>query len=151
MRQGYLPRHRQLAAADQADIGDGVVGGAEGAGGDDGGTPAGEAGDAMDTGGLERFRQARRRQEGGEAPRQPRLPCLRRAEEQDMMVTTPAGSSPLGLSHSVVAAMAPTQALEHDESPRVFTCAAVTCLCVATGSGARSWSGPKPRQSHYGW
>ena len=27
--------------------------------------------DAMDPGGLQRFRQARRRQEGGEAPRQP--------------------------------------------------------------------------------
>jgi hypothetical protein len=50
MRQGHLPRRGELAATDQADIGDGVVGGAEGAGGDDGGVPTRQAGDAVDLG-----------------------------------------------------------------------------------------------------
>jgi hypothetical protein len=84
------PPAGQLAAADQPDIGDGVMRGAEGAGGDDGGTPPGEAGDAMDTGGLQRFRQARRHQEGGEAPRQPRRARPRKLEQQDIMDTMPA-------------------------------------------------------------
>ncbi len=46
--------------------------GAEGAGGDDGGTPTRQASDAMDAGGLQGFHQAHRRQDGGQAPRQPR-------------------------------------------------------------------------------
>ena len=81
MGQGHLPWPRQLAAADHADSGDGVVGGAEGVGGDDGGAIAGEASDAMDPGGLPRCRPAHRRQEGTKPPRQHRLPGPRRAEE----------------------------------------------------------------------
>jgi hypothetical protein len=34
--------------------------------------PTRQAGDAMDAGGLQRFRQAHGRQDGGEPPRQPR-------------------------------------------------------------------------------
>ena len=48
----YFPRHRHLAAADQADIGDGVVGGATGARGDSGGACAGEASAAVEARGL---------------------------------------------------------------------------------------------------
>jgi hypothetical protein len=81
MRQRHLSRRWQLAATDQAHIGDGMVGGAERTRGDDSGPPPGEAGDAMDAGGLPRVRQARRRQEGGEAPRQLRRARPRRAEE----------------------------------------------------------------------
>jgi hypothetical protein len=95
VRQGHLPRHGPLAAADQAHIGDGVVGGSEGARGDDGGAVAGQAGDARDAGGLQRCRPAHRRQEGDEASRQPRLPCPGGAEEQDVMDRTPASPSPL--------------------------------------------------------
>jgi hypothetical protein len=46
VRQRPLPRHRPLAAADHAHIGDGVMGGPEGARRDDDGAPAGEPGDA---------------------------------------------------------------------------------------------------------
>jgi hypothetical protein len=80
VRQGHLPRHRGLAAANHAHLGDGVVGSQERVRGDDGGAPADQAGDAMDPGGLRRLRQAHRRQEGGRrragidvhAPRGPR-------------------------------------------------------------------------------
>jgi hypothetical protein len=54
--QGHLPRHGQLAATDQAHIGDHVVTGAERVRGDDSGAPAGQAGDARDPGGLQRCR-----------------------------------------------------------------------------------------------
>jgi hypothetical protein len=67
VRQRHFPRQRHLAAPDQAHLGDGVMGGATRACGDDGGAGAGEAGDAMDAGGLQRFGQAHRRQDGGQA------------------------------------------------------------------------------------
>ena len=70
MRQRDLPRHGQLAAADQAHIGDGVAGSAERAGGDDSGAPDGTAGDALDAQGIEGFGRGHRRQDGGEATRQ---------------------------------------------------------------------------------
>jgi hypothetical protein len=41
MGQRHIPRHRQLAAADHADRGDGVMRGAEGARGRDSGAPPG--------------------------------------------------------------------------------------------------------------
>jgi len=50
VRQGHRPRQGPLAAADQADSGDRVVGSPERAHSDDGGAPPGEAGDAMDAG-----------------------------------------------------------------------------------------------------
>jgi hypothetical protein len=57
------PRHvaglRHLAAADQADIREGVMRGATGARGDPGGAGAGEAGDAVDAGGVEGAGQGR--------------------------------------------------------------------------------------------
>ena len=89
MRQRHLSRQGQLAAADQTHLGDGVVGSQERARGDDGRAPAGEAGDARDTGGLPRCRQAHRRQEGGEAPRQPRFARARWSEHQEIMARTP--------------------------------------------------------------
>jgi hypothetical protein len=71
-----------LAAADQADIRDGVMGGMKGAHGDQSGANAGEAGDAGDAGSLEGFGQRHRRQAGGMPTRQPRLPSSRRADQQ---------------------------------------------------------------------
>jgi hypothetical protein len=46
----------------------------KGPGGDDGCAPAGAAGDAIHTGGVEGFGHAHRRQDGGQAARQHRLP-----------------------------------------------------------------------------
>ena len=71
MRQEPLPQHGHLPAADHAHIGDGVMPGAKRTGDDDGGAPTRQAGDAVDPGGLPRCRQAHRRQDGSEAPRQP--------------------------------------------------------------------------------
>jgi len=82
MRQRDLPRHGPLAAADHAHSGDGVVRSPERARGDEGGAPPGEAGDAIDTGGLQRFRQAHRRRDGGEATREHQLPRPGWPEEQ---------------------------------------------------------------------
>ena len=55
----------------------------------------GEAGDTVDADGLDGFGQAHRRQDGGEPPRQHRLPHPRRAEEEDVVGTTPTSCSPL--------------------------------------------------------
>ncbi len=88
VRQRHLPRHGQLAAADQPHIRDGVVRGPERARGDEGGAPTGEAGDAMDAGGLQGFCQAHRRQDGGEAPSQPRPARPLGAQKQEMIVRT---------------------------------------------------------------
>jgi len=74
------PRH--LAAADQADVRAGVVGGATGAGGDPGGAGAGAAGDAGEAGGLEGFGPRPGRQEGGAPVRQPRRARLRAAQQR---------------------------------------------------------------------
>jgi hypothetical protein len=82
VRQRHLPRHGQLAAADQTHLGDGVVGGPEGARGDEGGASTGQASDARDAGGLPRVRPARRRQEEGEAMCQHWLSCPGWAEQQ---------------------------------------------------------------------
>jgi hypothetical protein len=78
-----------MAAADQPRVRDGMVRSAARAGGDQDGAAAGAAGHTADAHGLEGFRQDHRRQNGGEAPRQHRLARPRRAEEQDIMVTTP--------------------------------------------------------------
>jgi hypothetical protein len=53
VRQGDLPRHGQLAAADHDRLGDGVVGSPERARGDDGGAPTRQAGDTVNTSSLE--------------------------------------------------------------------------------------------------
>jgi hypothetical protein len=68
--QRHLPWLWHLAAADQPHIRDGVVGGAKGPYGDARGAVAGESGDAMDAGGVNRFSQGHRRQDGGEPSRQ---------------------------------------------------------------------------------
>jgi hypothetical protein len=47
-----LARHRDLAAADEPHIGNGVVGGATRPGGDGGGAVPSTAGDAVDAGGF---------------------------------------------------------------------------------------------------
>jgi hypothetical protein len=61
----HLARRGYLAAAAQAHIGNGLVGGATWAGSDDGGAPPGEPGDARDAGGVEG--EGHRRQDGGSA------------------------------------------------------------------------------------
>jgi len=70
-----------------------VVGGPERARGDEGGVPTRQAVDAMETGGLQRVRQAPRRQDGGQAARQPRRAGSWGAEEQEMMDTMPTSCS----------------------------------------------------------
>src|SRR5882724_3811404 len=54
---------------------------------------AGEAGDAVDTSGLNRLGEGHRRQDGGESPCQHRLACPRGAEQEDIVVRTPACTS----------------------------------------------------------
>jgi hypothetical protein len=63
--------------------------GAEGAAGDQGRAPIGEPGDAMNPGRLKGFGEGHLRQDGGQAARQPRLPCPRGAEHQEIMLKTP--------------------------------------------------------------
>jgi hypothetical protein len=72
VREQHLPRQGYLDTADHVHRGDGGVGGLERAGGDDGGAPTRQASDAREAGGLQRFRQAHRRQHGGKAARQHR-------------------------------------------------------------------------------
>ena len=66
-RPRHLPRRRHLAAADQAYIRDGVMGGATRAGGDQRRAVAREASDSVDACGLNGFGDDHRRQDGGEA------------------------------------------------------------------------------------
>jgi hypothetical protein len=51
---------------------------------------AGEAGDGVNARGLERFSDGHRRQDGGESPCQHRLARPRGAEQEDVVVRTPA-------------------------------------------------------------
>jgi hypothetical protein len=44
-----------------------------------------EAGDAVDLGGLQRFIQGHRRQDGGKAPGKHGFPCPRRTDQQDVV------------------------------------------------------------------
>jgi hypothetical protein len=64
--------------------------GAEWPGGDQGGAVSGAAGDAVDPRGLDGLGAAHRGQDSGEPPGQHRLARPGRAEEEHMMVTTPA-------------------------------------------------------------
>jgi hypothetical protein len=66
-----------------------VVRGATRAGGDDGGAIAGEAGDAVNARGFDGFGKSHIRQNGGQAVRQHRLPRLRWAKDEEIMVITP--------------------------------------------------------------
>jgi hypothetical protein len=56
---------------------------------------AGEAGNAMDARGLNRLGEGHRRQDGGEPPCQHRRARPRGAEQEDVMVKTPASRSAL--------------------------------------------------------
>jgi hypothetical protein len=90
MSQRRVARHRHMAPADQPRIREGVVGRATRAGGDQCGAVAGEARDAVDTRGLNGFGEGHRRQNGGEAAHQPRRARSGWAEQQQIMVRTPA-------------------------------------------------------------
>src|SRR5262249_9706724 len=63
-------------------------------GGDQGGAIASEAGDAVDARGLKGFGEGHGRQDGGESPGQHRRARPRRAEQEHIMVRTPAWRSP---------------------------------------------------------
>ena len=95
VRQRPLARHGHVPAGDQADIRDGLVRGTTGASGDQDRAAGGPAGDTVEARGLEGVGQAHRRQDGGEPPRQPRLPRPRRAEHQEIWGRTPALPSAL--------------------------------------------------------
>jgi hypothetical protein len=75
------------AAADEADVGDGVVGGAEGARGDEAvrGVEQ-EAADAVDLGGFDGFLQGHRRDDGRDALGEHRFAGAGRADEQDVVI-----------------------------------------------------------------
>jgi hypothetical protein len=70
-----------------------MVGRATRAGRDPRRVVAGEAGDAVDTPGLKSLGEGHRRQDGGEPPGQHRRARSRGAEQEQMMVTTPASPS----------------------------------------------------------
>jgi hypothetical protein len=89
VRPRHLPRRRHLAAADRAHIGDRLGRGAERVGRHQRWAVARQAGDAVDACGRMGFGQRHRRPDGGQPPRQPRLPP-REAEEEEIWVTTPA-------------------------------------------------------------
>jgi hypothetical protein len=84
---------------DQPDIGDGMMGGATRAGGNPRPAVAGAAGDAVEARGLKDLGQGHRRQDGGESPGQHRLARPRGAEEEDVVIRTPAShfASPMPL------------------------------------------------------
>jgi hypothetical protein len=69
MRPRPLAGHGHLPAADQPDVGDDVVRGAEGPRGDQGRARVGQAIDAVEARGLGGIGQGHRRQEGGVPPR----------------------------------------------------------------------------------
>jgi hypothetical protein len=73
--------------------------GATGAGGDQGGAVAGETGDTVDPHRLDGLGEGHRGQDGGEPPGQHGLARPGRANEEDVMVRTPAYhfASPMSL------------------------------------------------------
>jgi hypothetical protein len=91
--QRHVSRHRHVASADQPRIRDGMVGRATWAGRDQRRAIAREASDAMDTRGLHGLGEGHRRQDGGEPPGEHRLARPRGAEQEDVMVRTPASAS----------------------------------------------------------
>jgi hypothetical protein len=112
VRQRYLARQRDLAAADQPHIRDGVVRSPEGAGRDQRRVVAGETGHAMDARGVDGFGERHRQQDGGQPAGQHRLPCTWGTQEQPRYgqnaritltftrATAWSGSAPLTPSHS---------------------------------------------------
>jgi hypothetical protein len=93
VRQGHLTRPRHLAAPDQPPSGGRVRRGATRPRGDRGGAGAGAAGDTLGARRLEGFGEAPRGQDGGQPPRQPRLPHPRWTEEEAIGVSMPASRS----------------------------------------------------------
>jgi hypothetical protein len=93
MDQRHLPRRRymppRLAPQPRASGSEGAIW----AGSAHRRACASQAGDAVDTRGLERFRERHRRQEGGAATGQPRLPRPWRTEEEEVWGTAPASRS----------------------------------------------------------
>jgi len=75
-----LPRPRDMAAADQAGVGDGMMGRPEGALSDHNIPPAQETGDGIYLGRFDGLGEGQGRQDGRQAPGQHRLPAPRRAE-----------------------------------------------------------------------
>jgi hypothetical protein len=92
--QRHLARQRHVAPPDQPHIGDSVRGARQGGGRDPRPAVAGEAGDAVEARGLKGLGQGHRRQDGGEPPGQQRLARPRGAEQEQMIVRTPASPSP---------------------------------------------------------
>ena len=80
----------RASAPNQPSSGDRIGLGATWAGGDPRRAVAGEARDAVDTRGLNRLGEGHRRQDGGQSPCQHRLARPRGAEQEDVVVTTPA-------------------------------------------------------------
>ena len=75
------------AAADEAGVGDGVVGRAEGAMGDEAVVAVEDAGDGVDLGGLEGFFEAQRREDGGQALGEHGFAGAGRADHEDVVAT----------------------------------------------------------------
>jgi hypothetical protein len=94
VRPRHLAWHGEVPTADQPHIRDRLRRRAKGAGGDSRPARPGAAGDAVDARGLEGFGDDHRRQDGGEPPRQHRLPRARGAQQQ-IWNTTPASGSAL--------------------------------------------------------
>jgi hypothetical protein len=86
--QRHVARHRDVAAADQPRIRDGVVGRATRAGRDPRRAGAGEAGNAVDTRGLNGLGERHAWQEGGEPPSQHGRARPWRTKEEDIMAAT---------------------------------------------------------------
>ena len=93
MGQRHFARHGHLAPTDQPCIRDGVVRSATRTGRDQRRAVADEAGDAVDARGLNGLGEGHRRQHGGEPPGQHRLARPRRAEQEHIVVRTPASAS----------------------------------------------------------
>ena len=76
---------RDHAAADEAGVGDGVVGRAEGAVRDQAAVGVEHAGDGVDLGGFERFFEAQRRQDGRQALGEHGFAGAGRADHEDVV------------------------------------------------------------------
>jgi hypothetical protein len=107
--QRHVARHRHVAPADQPDMRNGVMGGATRADRHPCGAVAGEASDTMDTCGLNGFGQGHPRHDGREPPGQHRLASPRGAEQEEIVVRTPAShsASPWRLGEQMACAVNP--------------------------------------------
>jgi hypothetical protein len=90
VRQAHLSRARNRAAADEAGIGDRMVGRAERPGRHQSGVGGQQAGDGVDLGTLPRLLEREWRKDRHDPLRQHRLARARRTHKQDILVETPA-------------------------------------------------------------